>query len=337
MTKGSQHTSKLFIACLVMGAHVGVAQAQQPGAPAPDPAQESTNSDVGADGVTRPTYSVTRVTPDGLPNRTLKPQSYDRISRPTRLPSPPSRDELSALETMLTGKVVRVIALVMPPRPYRQVPMVYEGHAVWMSQKKDASAPVLVSTLNWLEGAQTIYLAPLPKTPTSSGTLQRSRIVKLSDLNTTNAGARTLRHIKANPKLYTALTRVSADRQRNLVQLKGVAKPQRLPKGLTTFDAGATPLSYAYGYSPGPTAGLQNAAVLGGQAPQESLQYYLQNTYAGILGAPVVSLQGEVIGLNAMRNPTQATVSLAVPHQALRDFVKQRQGIKDEKKEDATP
>lgn len=330
MRKGSQRSLKFFCVCIVTMLSLSPALAQEP---SPQDAEKPKDETKSEDGVTRPKYSITRVTPDGLPNRILKPQSYDLIRRPTRLPSPPRRTQLVTLEKTLTGKVVRVIALVMPPRPYRQVPMVYEGHAVWMSQKKDAGAPVLISTLNWLEGAQTIYLAPQPKTPSSAGMLQRSRIVKISDLNTSDAGARTLRHIQANPKAYTALTRTSPDRNRNLVELKGVMAPKRQPKGLTTFDAKTTPLSYAYGYTPGPTAGLKNTSVLAGQAPQEALQYYLQNTYAGILGAPVVSLQGEVIGLNAMRNPTQATVSLAVPHQALRDFVKQQQGIKEEKKD----
>lgn len=334
MLKGSLKRSNYFwplaatLFCAVQ------AHAQQPAQDVPNSADAPAP---GADGVTRPKVTVERVTPDGLPNRTLKPQSYDRIRRPTRLPSPPTKAQLNALETTLQDKVVRVIALVMPPQPYRQVPMVYEGHAVWMSQKDAAASPVLVSTLNWLETAQTIYLAPQPKTPASGGTLQRSKIVKLSDLQTSDAGARTLAHIRANPASYTALKRTSGDRQRNLVELTGVPVKARPAKGLATFDAKATPLSYAYGFTPGATAGLKNTAILAGQAPQEALQYYVQNTYAGILGAPVVSLQAEVIGLNAMRNPAQASVSLAVPHQALRDFVMQRQGIQPDKTADQAP
>ena len=47
----------------------------------------------------------------------------------------------------------------MPPSPYRQTPRIYRGHGVWITppaseESGKAGAPILLSTLDWIEGAK---------------------------------------------------------------------------------------------------------------------------------------------------------------------------------------
>lgn len=283
----------------------------------------------GADGVGRfQNIKVKRITPDGLPKRSMEANSYRKIRTPKRLPTPPTKAQLNSLQKMLHGQVHEVIALVTPPRPYRQVPMVYRGHAVWISAHKDQRTPLLISTLDWLGTAQEIYIIPIGKAMPSKSTtaIKKTKYVTLRSVSSRSKDE-DLKRIQAQKKHYVRVKLKHKDTSRNLVVLEGYPNAKRPAKGLALFNAKTTPLGYAYGYSPIQHVGLVPTTVMPTMPKEEALQFYVQTTFSGILGAPVVSDKGELVALNAIRHPTKPTITLAVPIGPLIDYTKEHQNI----------
>lgn len=139
--------------------------------------------------------SVNRIKPDDLP-ATREPGSMIGLrTRSQDLPRHATQEDLEELVKKTDARVLRVVAVQTPPRPYRQVPMLFFGHAVWVTPPAPANAgaadsnaaqvgeaagarapkpgrdtpqpkqtppaaPVLISSLDWLSKADRVYALP---------------------------------------------------------------------------------------------------------------------------------------------------------------------------------
>lgn len=318
MPKSSLHLIRFGgIAALALAALLAMASAQalaqQP------PAQPS------KDGVQRmEEIQVERITPDQLPQGRLNEDPRRVVQRANRLPRPPMEEDLKRLGELLKPRVVEVVAIYMPPQPYRQVPMLYRGHAIWVSAKDNGAAPVLVTTHDWLKDAREIYMVPSSMARQDNAKLGHVNIVTLESMGVNKE----LERFEANKGKYLPLTLEQPDKWRNLTGLKGA---KGLPStGLKLLDLDSVPLGYLYGYSPIAGGGVIPTTLLQTPPEQEALSYYWQTTYNAILGAPLVNEDGEVVLLNAMLHPRANGLSLAIPPGALRYHVRKLQGIPQE-------
>lgn len=283
------------------------------------------------DGVVRlKDQQVVRLRPEDIP-MTLTGESPVRvIQRVGALPRPPSLADLQKLQEKLKPRVFELVAVVQPPAPYRSAPMVYRGHAFWISDREGGARPVLISTMYWLEHATALYIVPshLTRGALDSQGKQKTPFVSL---DSAMAGSADIERLEREREQYIPVKIVKADRWRNLVQLDGAdaRKPLVAPKegGLLVFDTLHNPLSYAFGYSPLAGDLITPAAILPKKAEEEELSFYFQTTYPGVLASPLVTQDGEVIVVNAMHHPKNHTISLAVPPLAFRHFVRERQGL----------
>lgn len=313
MLKSSLHLIRFSVSAAGLLLASAQALAQQPPAQPPK------------DGIQRmEEIQVERITPDQLPQGRLNEDPRRVIQRPKRLPRAPTEEDLKRLGELLKPRVVEVMATYMPPQPYRQVPMLYRGHAIWVSAKEDGADPVLVTTQDWLKGAQEIYMVPPSMARQDNAKLGHANIVTLESMGSNKE----LERFEKNKSKYIPLTLEQPDKWRNLTGLKGA---KGLPgTGLKLLDLANAPVGYLYGYSPIAGGGVVPTTMLQKAPEQEALSYYWQTTYNAVLGAPLVDEDGEVVILNAMRHPSQEGFSLAIPPGALRYHVRQLQGIPQE-------
>jgi hypothetical protein len=311
---------KFFLLALIAST-TAPALAQQP-----RPADLPEGIRIDADGVPRfDAITEERVRPDGVPD-------HDLVERPPalleqgKLPVAPSEATIKELSTKLHAHTFEIAAELMPPQPYRQVPMIYRGHAVLLSMHEDGSAPVLVTSLEWLRDADAIYL--LPNDPK-----QRSAALptaKATTLDAMTAGGLDAEEFDAQKHRLTKLKRVAPDTWRGLVSLTpdGNAR-QRLPStGLPILDLQKNTLSAVYGYSPATGATPVPTNLMPPPTHDDaSLQFFFRSHFPAILGAPLTDQDGHLVGLSAIRHPSQPHISLIIPAGALRAYVAARQKI----------
>lgn len=263
------------------------------------------------DGVTRfGKVDVERIRPEDLPTKDLTRRAHVAIQRPSRLPSPPSRKDLQALSKRLETAVVTITASHIPPKPFRPTPMIYEGHAVWV-RPTPTSTPVLLTTADWLQKAQEIYLTPTTHQDTSRG-------VPLSALQP----ARRVADFQRKKARLPRLTIARRDPWRNLVLL---ATPDTITPpdtALPLFEAETTPLSYTYGYSPALRPSMVATTVTPTPADDPVAAFYYQTPFPATLGAPLVSERGELVMLAAFRSTQNPKLTLAVPPSPILDFLR---------------
>lgn len=263
-----------------------------------------------------------RIRPQDLPEATPRlPPGLIRQSA-TTLPRPASLNELKEGARVVEAAVVEVIAVHMPPRPYRQTPMYHRGHGVWLSDAVQSQA-VLVSTFDWLEDAQTIYVLPAHLSRQLAARDPNVGTATFRSLDSVTMGGLDTRWLQTHQSELIEVRRHQGTRHRNLVALVstppgGLSAPAR---ALTIFDTNnALPLQ-AYGFSHFAGAALVPTHLIMAASENESLAFYLQNTFAAILGAPIVSPDGQLIALNALRDPAKPEISLAVPSAAITAFL----------------
>lgn len=313
MSKSSPHKIKIVIICATLlstGAYAQRAGAQQP--------KEG-------DGVTRfEQVTVQRITPDQLPQGQLNEDPRRVIRTPKTLPRPATEQDLKRLDVILRPRVVEIIAEQLPPQPYRQVPMLYHGHAVLVSAKADGSDPVLISTYDWLQSAQSIYMVPPQLSAANATQDKRATSAPIVSLNAMSADKAQERFKRERDK-YIPLKLERPDKWRNLTGLSGF---KDLPAtGLKLLDLEHTAVGYLYGFSPLEMGGPVPTTMIQQAPKEEALAYYWQTTLNAVLGAPLVDGDGELVILNAMRHPSQPGISLAIPPKALRHHVRALQGI----------
>ncbi len=266
--------------------------------------------------------TIERIRPENLPQASPKMPPAVVYQKDQRLPGIITQKDLQETGKTVASAVVQIIAIHMPPKPYRQTPMVHRGHAVWLAVEANRP-PVLISTLDWLADAQTIYILPADignefavRDPNSSKGAFRS-------LDSMTVQAFDSKIIDRNKDQLIEVRRVQPTIHQNLVQLKPV-QPDKLEmptRGLTIVNIeSALPLQI-YGYSPFIAHSLVQTTLIIDEPDDESLSFYMQTTFPGILGAPIVGPDGQVIALNALAYPGKPQISLAVPSSALRTYV----------------
>ena len=239
------------------------------------------------------------------------------------LPRPLNRQELERLRSIASSRTALIMALVMPPRPYRQVPMVYVGHAVWV-ERTAAQPPALISTADWLADAQQIFLID-----NATATAMRRHGIPLASQPSPGAsrpsgdGVEDL--LKNDAELLIELRAARREPNLNLAHLTFVsdtaAETHRSSQGwpLHATDRPAPPMIFAY--SPERPDRIEPVQIHALSTLEDAFQFYLPTTSTAILGAPLFSNSGHLVALNALRHPERGEVGLAVPPGALQHFV----------------
>ncbi len=242
------------------------------------------------------------------------------IKRPLSLSLPPRDSALEATARRIAPAIVTVLAVKTPPRPFQQIPTVTRGHGVFISGD-EGEPPVLISTLDWLEGAEAIYLAP----PVIREVYDNRAGLILPTQTTARdvtVGAIDADFLEENRAQLTPLKLTRPDRSRNLTQLTGerVIPPA---KGLALYDL-SKPIAHTYSYTqlvkPERLAVVNIAPT---RPAEEGVQFYFQVSACASLGAPILSASGELLMLTVMRHPQDPKLTLTIPPGALRHYLKQ--------------
>jgi hypothetical protein len=292
---------------------------------APGFAQDGDDSDSGwvrqFDSVT-----VEQVDPGDLPT-TVRPGAQTTIRTDSdELPKPATQEDLRKIVEHVDARMVQVVSVQTPPRPYRQVPMVHYGHALWISASKGAK-PVLVSPLHWLQEADAVYIMPADldaKAEVSWKTRQRT-------LESVTAGDRGEKWLDEHRKKLIPVEPHRPDKHRNLVTLvvgeqdddQAKKRPVSIPpSGLELFDVDNKALFRLYGYTPFFGKSLTQTSMLPTHPDDDSLAFYWQTSYPAILGAPLMSQDGKLVAINALRHPAKEDRFLAIPTGAIASYLK---------------
>ena len=243
-----------------------------------------------------------------------------------RLDGVPARFDDKArrrLIEQLQERVVVIVAVVTLPEPYAQTPLIYRGHAVWLSPHADGSSPQLISPHAWLEHAEELYIEPLEMRPDPG----EPRLAERSTLPGVEGAYREFKKRKSE------LVRVEigrVDSWRGLASLSVEAKgaPAR---GLTVLPEGTSHLGPLFGHSPLASEPLVATALRPERPEQEDYAFFFLNSYGGLLGAPVLTASGEVVMLNVMAHPSEEGLTLAIPPGALREFLEANETALEEK------
>lgn len=238
------------------------------------------------------------------------------------LPRAPSLDALRATSSRVSDRVVEVIAVVRPKVGFATKPLYLRGHGVWISERDGASEPILVTPLHWVKGAERVLVVPSAKRRAGQATqVPRRSIANL------HGDVESL--AKSGDAVPVRLDR--PDEHRNLVTL--TAPPDDLTppdEGLRFFDYEGQSPTRVYGYSPAANHALVETRFIEPNARRDEIVFYLQSSYPVILGAPLLTDGGEVVGITAMRHPEDQERTLVVPPGALRRYVRHAQGLDDD-------
>lgn len=263
--------------------------------------------------------TVDRVEPGDLP-QTAKPGEKIAIrTKADELPRPATKEELEKMVDYLAARVVQVVSVRTPPRPYRQVPTVHFGHALWLAASD--GKPRLVTTLNWLQEADDVYVIP-PALADEASDEAGWKSVRKRTLASMTAGEGGKKWLEEHQDELVAVEPARADKHRNLVTLSADEDALSPPaKGLPIFEADKSALFRAYGYTPFFGKSLIQTTLLPTHPEQAELAFFLQTSFPAILGAPLVSQDGKLVAINAFRHPQKEKVFLAVPAGAIAGYL----------------
>lgn len=330
--------ARTLLACAVLltaTSHASIAQ-EKPASTSSRPGWVRTFDDI----------TVQEVKPADLPTATTPPGALSGYARSEKLPRPATQAELRNAAAHVSPRVIRVVALQTPPRPYRQVPMLYFGHAVWVtpptapsvpgagksrpseptSAAAPPTAPVLLSTWDWLESADVIYaLSPetsledvqhSPQMPAMTGSAGQRALKSVHNTRDANAW------LKAHRHALIPLSPAGPDRHRNLVELKAEKDALAQPKsGLDLFDPLGQALFRLYGFSPYAQDSLIEVQIRAEAPKNPALAFYWQTTFGAILGAPLVAQDARLVALNAFQSPDGDALFMSVPTHAIASYL----------------
>lgn len=266
--------------------------------------------------------TIERIKPHDIPGSSESLAKRFRRVDASRLPEPPTVAELKALADAVGPRVVRVAAVTMPPRPYRQVPQITFGHAVWVSVDAK-STPMLISALHWFRDVREVYVVPdgVATPSDASAELIKARKRTLSSLQAGGKGD--LEWLEDHRDRLVPVNAARPDKHRNLVTLEAAGATALKPPaggGLAVFDLD-DPMHYTYGYSPYAGPQVIQARVLPAVPDEEALSFYLQTEFTVRLGAPIVTEEGRLVMLTAFFHPEDTARTLAIPPQAIVSYV----------------
>lgn len=269
--------------------------------------------------------TVKKVKPADLP-QTSKPGSRTAIrTKSDQLPKAATQEELRELAKHLSSRVVQVVTVQTPPKPYRQVPMVYFGHAVWISPPGGAAKPVLVSSLSWLREADEVFVVP-PKVALDEDSeatrAKKSWTTRRRSLASLTAGNGDKKWLDEHRDELVPVEREHADKYRNLVTLTGADGALSAPSsGVELFDVEHKALFRLYGFSPYLGDTLVDTTIMPTHPDDAALAFYWQTSFPAILGAPLVSQDGKLVAINTFQHPKKKGVYLAIPTGAIASYL----------------
>lgn len=277
--------------------------------------------------------TVERITPDELPNfRSDLPTGPSRLNI-SDLPRNMSSDEMRRVNAIAQAATIEIVAVQTPPRPYRQTPMLYHGHALWISPERSGEDPILVATADWLQDAEAIYAldSTSGQALLSRGLRQAGDLPRITDSYPlgdfiVNRGD----FIEEYEDHLIALTVERLDRHVNLVELSSVdiVAPET---GLIIHDMDVAMPSAIFGYSPTAAATVVPVGYDVGASIHDEFSFYFLTTFQAILGAPIVGSNGHLIGITALRYPPAPEKTLTIPPGAIHYFLDTgRAGVEDD-------
>ncbi len=266
--------------------------------------------------------TVERVQPDEVPDfKPGLPEGPTSRMDTSDLPESVSGQRLREVSAHVASSTVEIIAVTTPPQPYRATDMIYRGHALWLSPHESGEEPRLVATADWLEGADQIYAI--------DGTVGRA----LSDggleigandpqpiddftADTTDLLERYGDHL-------VPLQVEEANRHVNLARLTGaddvqIAAPEQ---GLVLHDVDAVMPAAIFGFSPSTGSSVVPVGYEDSANLELEYSFYFLVNFQAILGAPIVGSNGRLIGITALRHPSEPEHTLAIPPGAIHAFL----------------
>lgn len=262
---------------------------------------------------------VEKVKPGDLP-KTRKPGSETIIrTESTELPKPVTKEGLRKMVEHLDRRVVQVVSVQTPPKPYRQVPMVHHGHALWLAPP-GGGTPALVSPLSWLKEADAVYV--LPREDAEGVEIETSWKSRRRTLSSVTAGNKGQKWLDTHKDKLVAVKPHRPDKHRNLVTLLPEDGSLKAPSsGIEIFDYENKALFRLYGYSPFFGKSLTQTTMKPTHPEDRALAFYWQTAYPAILGAPLVSQDGKLVAINTFRHPKEEKIFLAIPTGAIASYL----------------
>ena len=300
---------------VVVGLGIGEVQAQQ------DQSQPGTIQSF-------ENVTVERIRPDQLPDfRPGLPQGIQSRGLDD-LPRALTSGDLDALSATLEEATIPLIAVQMPPRPYRQVEMVYQGHALWIDSGLDDQPPFLITTADWIDQADALFLLP----PEPSTSPRRRTQIPTAQLDHTGLGETITdgrRFLQRHTDRLVPVEVLARDPQVNLAHLQ-ILDPDRLSPpstGLRLHSMEHTLPASLFSYSALQDSTVTPVRVLLDQTIPEEYAFYFLTDTPSILGAPLVGADGRLIAISALRFPLDPTLTLMIPPGALHFFVANQQDL----------
>lgn len=257
---------------------------------------------------------ILNIDPDELPGPEESTMP-DSLSAKTALPRPTSLDTLRKSSEQLSEQVIEVIVVPKVEGSLRRSATVIRGEAVWLSSAPDGKTPLLVTNAHYLMDAQSVFVRPAPRR--RGGQLPTARRRTLNEMN---LGA-DVKALLRDPSLV-AVSVENVDKHRNLATLRAAEGELKAPvRGIVFFPIDDEATSSAYGFSHQMGSTLVVTQFLIPSKKRDELLYYLQTSFPVILGAPIVSADGRIIAMTAMRHPADPTRTLVIPPRALRKYV----------------
>ncbi|QDG49826.1 hypothetical protein FIV42_03445 [Persicimonas caeni] len=275
--------------------------------------------------------TVEKVKPTDLP-QTTKPGA-DTIIRTEsdELPKPVTKEGLRKIVEHLDKHVVQVVSVQTPPKPYRQVPMVHHGHALWVTPP-NGGAPVLVSPLSWLREADEVFI--LPQKVAGEVDVETSWKSRRRSLASVTAGNKGEKWLDKHRDKLVAVEPHRPDKHRNLVILLPDEGQITAPStGIELFDYENKALFRLYGFSPFFGKSLTQTTMKPTHPEDRALAFYWQTAYPAILGAPLVSQDGKLVAINTFRHPKKEKLFLAIPTGAIASYLTPDEESEDDKKQ----
>lgn len=265
--------------------------------------------------------TIERVRPEDIPDyRPGLPQGSSRQDI-ADLPRALSGDEMRRITKIAAATTVQIVAIHTPPKPYRATPLIYHGHALWISPNQDGSSPTLIATADWLQNADSIYLFE-PKKERHITTTQEAYLSPAPQQTLLEHSVTEQNFIDKYAQELTPLVVEEADGNFNLARLRA-GEGEELPvpdKGLILHNMDHTMPGSIFGYSPALGTTLLPLSYIQRKL-EESLSFYFLTDFGAVLGAPILSAEGTLLAISALRHPENGAWSLAIPPGAIHAFL----------------
>ncbi len=265
---------------------------------------------------------VTRVSPDEIPDFRpgLPSQAPSRMDA-SNLPRTLSGSQLERVSSHVAAATVEIIAVQRPPSHYRQTDMIYRGHALWISASRSGDDPELVSTADWISDASELYAVDGDVSQAlSKGGLELGGHdpQPLDDVMADRRGL-----LERHRSDLVELQVEESNRHVNLARLAAAegeefAGPET---GLILHDMDAVMPGSIFGFSPAVGQTMTPVGYNDSSDLEREYSFYFLVNFRAILGAPIVTAEGRLLAINALRYPEDPKQSLAIPPGAIHAFM----------------